>query len=342
MDPPSQPLGMETSASIIESELRTTGIGVVGDIPWGSHFFLFYETKEDLLDTLIPYFKAGLESGEFCVWALCAPLTAADAMRALRNSVADIDRYLSNRSIQLLGGRDFYLSRHELDMKRVVSGWNQKLDYALAKGYAGLRLSANTAWLDKKEWRAFIKYEEEVHAFIASRRILALCTYPLVGSAAAEILDVARTHQCAIARRNKDWEIVETSELKQAKAEIKKLNDELEERVVERTRQLTIVNDELRKEIEERHRMQSALQQSQAELAHVGRLTAMGELAASIAHEVAQPLTAIVTNGSFFLRHVSGSTTNWDNLRAAAEAIVADAKRASSVISRMRTLLKKE
>jgi C4-dicarboxylate-specific signal transduction histidine kinase len=342
MNPPSQPLGMETSASLIESEARRTGIGVVGDVPWGSHFFLFYETKEDLLDTLIPYFKAGLESGEFCVWALCRPLTAAEAMRALRRSVADIDRYLSNRSIEFLGGREFYLSRHELDMKRVVSGWNQKLDYALAKGYAGLRLSANTAWLDKKEWRAFIKYEEEVHAFIASRRILALCTYPLIGSAAAEILDVARTHQFAIARRNKDWEIVETSELKQAKAEIKKLNHELEERVVERTRQLTIVNDELRKEIEERYRMQAALHESQAELAHIARLTAMGELVASIAHEVAQPLTAIVTNGSFFLRQLPQSSTDQDDLRAAAEAIVADGKRASAFISRIRTLLKKQ
>ena len=73
-----------------------------------------------------------------------------------------------------------------------------------------------------------------------------------LGSTAAEILDVARTHQFAIARRNKDWEIVETSELKQAKAEIKKLNNELEQRVIERTRQLTIVIDEVRKEIEER------------------------------------------------------------------------------------------
>jgi len=59
---------------------------------------------------------------------------------------------------------------------------------------------------------------------------------------------------------------------------------------------------------------------------------------ASIAHEVGQPLTAIVTNGSFMLRRL----TDQDDLRAAAAAIVADGKRASSVISRMRTLLKKQ
>ena len=116
MDPASHPLGSETSVPLIESPVRRTGIGVVGDIPWGSHFFLFYETKEDLLETLVPYFKAGLESGEFCVWALCKPLTAAEAKRALRRSVADIDRYLSNHSIEFIAGREFYLRGHELDL----------------------------------------------------------------------------------------------------------------------------------------------------------------------------------------------------------------------------------
>jgi C4-dicarboxylate-specific signal transduction histidine kinase len=130
--------------------------------------------------------------------------------------------------------------------------------------------------------------------------------------------------------------------LKQAKAEIKKLNNELEQRVVERTRQLTTVNNELRTEIEERQRVQAALQQSQVELAHVGRLTAMGELVASIAHEVGQPLTAIVTNGGFMLRTLASTTVNREDLRGAASAIVADGKRASSVISRIRALLKKQ
>jgi C4-dicarboxylate-specific signal transduction histidine kinase len=103
-----------------------------------------------------------------------------------------------------------------------------------------------------------------------------------------------------------------------------------------------IAIDELRKEIEERQRVQAALQQSRAELAHIGRLTAMGELAASIAHEVGQPLTAIVTNGSFLLRKLAGATKDGDDLHGAAAAIVADGKRASSVISRIRALLRKQ
>lgn len=333
-----KPLRIDGSERAIESEVRRTGIRAVGDVPWGTHFFLFYETKEDLLDALVPYFKVGLESGEFCVWVAYKPLTAEEVKRAMRRSVPGFDRYLNNHSIEILRGREFYLHGQEFDLKRVIRRWDEKLQYALNNGYTGLRLSSNTAWLKKKQWSAFTDYEGEVNDFIHRRRILALCTYPLARSTATEILDVARTHQFAIARRNKVWEIVETAQLKQAKAEIKKLNSELEQRVVERTRQLTTVNDELRKEMEERQRVQAAFQQSQAELAHVGRLTAMGELVASIAHDVGQPLTAIVTNGSFLLRRLK----NQDDLQAAAAAIVADGKRASSIISRVRSLLKKQ
>ena len=57
----------------VDTQLRKTGIGMVGDVPWGTHFFMFYETKEDLLDTLVPYFRAGLEAGELCLWAVSEP-----------------------------------------------------------------------------------------------------------------------------------------------------------------------------------------------------------------------------------------------------------------------------
>ena len=67
--------------------VRKSGIGVVGDITWGTHFCHFYETKDDLLDTLVSYFKAGLESDEFCVWVVPEPLTEHEAWSALRQAV---------------------------------------------------------------------------------------------------------------------------------------------------------------------------------------------------------------------------------------------------------------
>jgi hypothetical protein len=52
------------------TEMPKTGIDVLGDMPWGTHFCLFYETKEDILETLVSYCKAGLEDQEFCLWVV--------------------------------------------------------------------------------------------------------------------------------------------------------------------------------------------------------------------------------------------------------------------------------
>jgi C4-dicarboxylate-specific signal transduction histidine kinase len=326
----------------VDTELRKTGIGAVGDVPWGTHFFMFYETKEDLLDTLVPYFKAGLETGELCLWAVSEPLTEEEARNALRQAVPEFDRFLADRSIEIVRGQQVYFSGNDPDLERVIRAWDEKTDSALTRGYAGLRISASTAWLERKDWKTFCDYENKVNHSINSWRMTALCTYPLAGSTAAEILDVTRTHQFAIARRNRGWEVVETYQLKQAKSEIKRLNDELERRVIERTQQLTAVNEEMRKEVIERQRAEEALLGAQAELARVARALNMGELAATIAHEVNQPLTAIVTNGNFCSRRLEGATPNPDELRAAIREIVNDGTRASAVISRIRGLLMKQ
>ena len=55
--------------------LRNTAIEPVGEMPWGTHFCHFYETTDDLLETLLPFFKVGLESNEFCAWVVSEPLT---------------------------------------------------------------------------------------------------------------------------------------------------------------------------------------------------------------------------------------------------------------------------
>jgi len=71
---------MNTHAST--KPLRRTGLDVLGDRPWGSHFCLFFDTKSDLLEILVPYFKTGLTHNEFCFWVLADPLNEDDARYA--------------------------------------------------------------------------------------------------------------------------------------------------------------------------------------------------------------------------------------------------------------------
>jgi PAS domain S-box-containing protein len=98
-----------------------------------------------------------------------------------------------------------------------------------------------------------------------------------------------------------------------------------------------------RKQTEDRLRASERdLQFAQAELARVSRLTTMGELAASISHEVNQPLTAVINNGSACLRLLANRSLEPDVLRGALEGIVADGTRASAVLARIRAFIKKE
>jgi PAS domain S-box-containing protein len=221
---------------LVATELRKSGMSIIGDVPWGTHFCHFYETKQDLLDTLIPYFKAGLESKEFCLWVVSNSelITVEEAKAALEQAVPDLDRHLSDGNIEILNGHDWYFEKNVLNFERVVSAWDAKVKRALARGYDGLRASADTFWLAEKDWKDFFAYEKQVNDWITDQTMTVLCTYPLAKSGAAEVLDVVESHQFAITRRQGEWKVIESPELIQAKAEIKRLNEALQ-RVIDRT-----------------------------------------------------------------------------------------------------------
>jgi PAS domain S-box-containing protein len=94
-------------------------------------------------------------------------------------------------------------------------------------------------------------------------------------------------------------------------------------------------------DIEERRRAEEALRQAQADLARVNRMTTMGELTVSLAHEVNQPIAAAVTNANTCLRWLTRDHPDVEEARAAATRIVKDGTRAAEIIKRIRSLFKK-
>jgi C4-dicarboxylate-specific signal transduction histidine kinase len=91
----------------------------------------------------------------------------------------------------------------------------------------------------------------------------------------------------------------------------------------------------------EREQAEDALHKAQAELAHVTRVTTLGEMTASIAHEINQPLAAVVTNGSASLRWLMGDSPNLEEAREASRRVIRDGNRAGAVIARIRSLMQK-
>ena len=95
-------------------------------------------------------------------------------------------------------------------------------------------------------------------------------------------------------------------------------------------------------DVTERRLTEEALGKLRSELAHVSRVTSLGALTASIAHEVNQPLSGIVTNANTCLRMLAADPPNIDGARETARRTIRDGNRASEVIKRLRALFSKE
>ena len=195
----------------------------MGDMPWGTHICVFYESKPDLLDTNAAYFSAGLSGNEFCVWAVSAPTTVGEAEDFLRRNIADFDRYLVAGQVEILPGYEWYLPGNQFDPQRITGGWHEKLNDALSKGFEGMRVSGNAFWMEAHLWKEFREYERELDQSLAGKKMIVMCTYSLHSSRAIDLLDVTRVHSFTVVRRKGDWEFLESPELTQAREEIKRL-----------------------------------------------------------------------------------------------------------------------
>lgn len=128
---------------------------------------------------------------------------------------------------------------------------------------------------------------------------------------------------------------------RQTEDSLKRARDELEQRVQERTAELRITNEALLSQIAERKQAQDLLLATQADLARVTRVTTIGELTASIAHEVNQPLAGIVANADACVAWLSNPQPDIEEAKAAAGRMILAATRASEVIARIRSLIDK-
>ncbi len=205
----------------MDIKLRKTSIDVVGNIPWGTHFCQFYQTKEDLIDILVPYFKAGLEDNEFCMWITAEPLNAAEAHKALQKKVRNLDDYIKKGQIEILEHTQWYTKSENIDPEAIIQDCINKAEYALKKGFDGLRITGNSVLLERKEKEKFSSYEERANILIANYRMLALCSYSLDNCSPSEIIDVVSNHKFALIKQDNEWKIIQSSEHKKTDEALK-------------------------------------------------------------------------------------------------------------------------
>lgn len=205
-----------------QAQARDSGLEAVGAIAWGTHFCQFYSSKEDLVETLVPYMKAGLDANELCMWVTSEKLNAREAEAVLRQAVPDLDRYLQEKRIEIADCSHWYEAGGSFDANKVVAGWMEKLEIAHKRGFEGLRVTGDVSWLELQGWKDFIGYESDLDSAIESSRVLVLCTYPLDKCGPREIVDAAANHEFALLRSGSRWRLLENTSRRRFQRKYKK------------------------------------------------------------------------------------------------------------------------
>jgi signal transduction histidine kinase len=278
---------------MVDKEITNSGIDVLGDLPWGSHFCNFFNTKQDLLEILLPFFRAGLENNEYCLWVTSTPITVNEAVQALKQEVPNLGKYVAKQGIEIISDTDWYIKEGIFNPKDVTAGWHQKLNQALEMGYIGMRVNGGEGWLEGEElWRNFLDYEMALNNSIFDKHIIVLCSYPLEKCSASMVLDVAHVHEMVLSKRNERWEILEVPDLKKTKAQLNKMNEMLEKRVAERTRKLEIAVTKLKEEIAAREKNEEELEKIANDL--IQRSTDLQQFAYIVSHNLRAPIANIL------------------------------------------------
>ncbi|HVW13033.1 MAG TPA: MEDS domain-containing protein [Mucilaginibacter sp.] len=247
----------------MKQTLRPTGIEVIGNIPWGTHFCHFYQTEKDLLSIQVPFFKTGLENNEYCIWVTSEQTTVEKAKNALKEVVPDLDKYYEHKSIEILSHHDWYLINGRFELDNVIRSMLGRLQIALENGFAGLRLNGDEAWMDQRTTHDFMEYERFLNPTIAGKRLIISCSYQLSKCTATDVLDVALLHESAVSKRKDRWEILETRDFITSKGQLNQERELLKKRVAKSTSELNRITEQVKKERSERKKGVFSLNKSE-------------------------------------------------------------------------------
>lgn len=166
----------------------------------------FYPSRQVLLEALVPYFLAGIDNNERGLWIAAPPLPAAEVREEI-SKYPRMEQSVASGQLWIQDALEWYGDSVSLDPEKILHRWFEEEERAIADGYQGIRITANTSFIPQDKWDSFLNYEERLHQQIRQRRIIACCSYHREICRPIDFLEVARLHDATFDRPDQHWQV---------------------------------------------------------------------------------------------------------------------------------------
>ncbi len=340
---------------VTETAAMPVGAGFMA-LGGGGHVCSFYRRKEDWISLLEAFLEAGISRGEKCVYLVSrgSERRVRESMQGARSRIANA---IGARAIELKTLERAYFRGKRLMLRQSLDFWRTSRERAVAEGFSGLRgiIQADRPLGGPATLRGWIAHEYQLDELLSQSGGAMLCLYNRAAQPAGFTHDMLEAH-ATVAHQGligQNIAHVPPDEYRAARAADRRVDRtlgslsrlwrrELESKSLPAAlsrgggRRLSVALRSLKKDARAIRSLAM-----QAELARASRAITLGQLMATIAHEVNQPLAALVANAGAGLRWLRGTPPRIDNARQALMRIVRDGNRASDVIARIRALVGK-
>lgn len=344
------------------AEVGPALVAALADLPPCSHLCSIHEGEAERLGIAALFMRLGLERYEQCIYVANDASTTERIQRSLIEAGIDVEREVRRKSLILTTADKVQRKLDSLDPYRMYIFWKQARERARQEGFGALRCASEIEWTlrgaaDLERW---IAYESHLTDMAAQANCTFLCQHQRRRLPSQLMLSYIRAHPSVIhggmlarniyhasaeeifARDPHDLDVdTLLSTLRQHERSENVLRQQRDEL---RRNEQHLRQTQLELETLERQNARVAAEElnaTQAALAQASRLATLGELTASIAHEVAQPLASIIVDGGAAMRWLAELPPDLAEARIALARLVESGRRATNVIERIRALSRK-
>jgi len=182
---------------------------VLGEIPWGTHFSLGYQTELDLIESVSSYFSSGLAANECCLWMVDSDLALGDEAESLRERIEGFDPNLCDGRLEIKSFGFRSLNPAKVDPEMLLNALQCKALAARTLGLSGTRLCVSAPWPIPELWGSYAEYKSAWDRLVGELRVLAMYTVPLEACRAEQVIGLSRAHRRSVAVQKGEWSAIQ-------------------------------------------------------------------------------------------------------------------------------------